>query len=379
MRVIICPDKFAGTLTAAEAAAAIGTGWRAVRPDDELAAVPLADGGEGTIQATLAARPDAERHQVEVADARGIATTAAWLSLAAAPPSGDRPSSSGAFADPVAVVEVAQACGLSALAKEARDPLRTTTYGVGQLLQAVFDHGARQVIVGLGGSATVDGGLGMVSALTGHAVRRADGNGVKVGGRWVAEADHIRSHPDRSDLSLIVAGDVTNPLLGPDGAAAVFGPQKGADEAAVRELEAALATWADVAERDLPGGPWRDRPGAGAAGGLGFAFMALLGAEVRNGADVIGHLIGLDVTDADIVITGEGSLDQQSLAGKGPERIRSRAAAAGVTTVALAGVISDGAGDRFDIAEALGPDGLSDPIGTLTAAASRAARRLSGS
>ncbi|WP_370324407.1 glycerate kinase [Euzebya sp.] len=362
MRVLICPDKFAGTLTAVEAATAIAEGWRAVRPSDQIVQVPLADGGEGTTDVLAHARPDAAVQTVEVADARGIATDARWVSLP----------------DGTAVIEVAQACGLSVLDDGDRDPLRTTTYGVGQLLAAVLATAPSRVVVGLGGSATVDGGAGMVAALGGHGLRRADGNAVKVGGRWVAEVVRVAPLDLDGTPPVVVASDVTNPLLGPAGAAAVFGPQKGADADAVAELEAALAGWADVVERTLPGGPWRDRPGAGAAGGLGFALMAFLSAEVRSGAAVIGDLIGLDPAHADVVVTGEGKLDAQTLGGKGPDEIRRRAAVAGARTVAVAGVIADDAGRGFDVVEDLGPEGLTRPYESAVAAASRAARRIAG-
>ncbi|MGI9017818.1 MAG: glycerate kinase [Euzebya sp.] len=360
MRVLISPDKFAGTMTAVQAAEAIAQGWRTVRPDDDLVITPLADGGEGTIDVIALASQDAVRHTVEVADARGIATDATWLLLA----------------DGTAVVEVAQACGLSPLTPEHRDPLRTTTYGVGQILRTVLATDPSSVIVGLGGSATVDGGAGMVSALGGHGLRRADGNGVKIGGRWVAEVVTVRRLAHTSVPPVIIAHDVTNPLLGADGAAQVFAPQKGADHDGVAELERAMAQWADTVERDLPGGPWRDRPGAGAAGGLGFALMAFLGASTKGGAGIVADLVGFDPSGAGVVITGEGSLDAQTLNGKAPEEARRRAALAGARTVVLAGQISQGAAVQFDIAESLGPAGMMSPVASLVAAAARAAARI---
>ncbi len=362
MRVVIAPDKFAGTLSAVQAAEAIAEGWRSCRPDDDLALAPVADGGEGTVDVIAHARPDAVRHVCEVADARGIATQATWLALP----------------DGTAVVEVAQACGLTRLEQAHRDPLRTTSYGVGQLLRAVLDTEPSRLIIGLGGTATVDGGAGMISALTCHRLRRADGNAVRVGGRWVAESVTLRGaegrpvRPDRLP-PVVLASDVTNPLLGPDGAAHVFGPQKGADAAAVTELERALGRLADVVERDLPGGPWRDRAGAGAAGGLGFALMALLGAEVRSGAEVVTGLVGLRLDGADVVVTGEGSLDAQSLAGKAPVEVARAGRDAGARTVAIAGRLTPEAAAAFDVAVGLGPDGLTDARGSLVRAAVQAA------
>lgn len=339
----MAPDKFAGTLTAAEAARAMAAGWRRARPGDEVREVPMADGGEGTLAVVAAAVPDARRHEVEVADARGRATTAAWLGLP----------------DGRALVEAAQACGLSRLAPADRDPLLTTSYGVGQLLRAAADGGATAIVVGLGGSATVDGGVGMAIALDAR-LRREDGNGVRVGGRWAGDLVRAEAGPPLG-VPVTIASDVDNPLLGPSGAAAVFGPQKGADAAGVALLEANLTTVADVVERDLGNGRrWRDAPGAGAAGGLGFALMAFCGAEVVAGAAAIADLAGLEgaLDGAGVVVTGEGSLDAQSEQGKAPAYVRDRARHHGARVYAVAGRIDDGAGAGFDAAVDLGPDGL---------------------
>lgn len=360
MRVLLAPDSFSGTLTAVEAAAAMATGWRRARPGDEILQRPMSDGGEGLLDVVAVAHPGAVRHEVEVADARGIARTAAWLEMA----------------DGTAVVEVAEAVGLHDLAAEQRDPLRATTYGVGQLLLAVAATDPARIVVGLGGSATVDGGAGMVSAMTGHALRRADGNGVKIGGRWVAEAASMRPAAIPNLPPVVIASDVVNPLLGPRGAATVFGPQKGASPDGVRELEAALTTFADVIERDLPGGPWRDRPGAGAAGGLGFALMALLGADTTPGAAVVADLIGLNTVGADVVVTGEGRLDGQTAEGKAPAFVAARARQGGARVGVIAGQIAEGAAAGFDMAEALGPNGLRDAHGAVSEAAARLAERV---
>jgi glycerate 2-kinase len=329
VKVILAPDKFAGTLSAAEAAAAMAEGWRRARPGDELVATPLADGGEGTLDVVEAAVAGCTRVAVEVADARGIATDAAWLRLP----------------DGRALVESAQACGLQRLAEDKRDPLLTTTYGVGQLLRAAADAGATAILVGLGGSATVDGGAGMATAL-GHRLLRADGNGVKVGARWVR--DLVRIVPvEGLGVPVVAAVDVTAPLLGPAGAAAVFAPQKGARPDDVPQLEEALAAMADAAERDLPGGPWRDLSGAGAAGGLGFGLAALCGAELVGGAALVDALVGFSAAldGADLVITGEGSLDAQTATGKVPAHVRSAARERGVRVAAIAGRIADGAAE----------------------------------
>lgn len=342
--MVVAPDKFAGTLSAAQAAAALARGWRRVRPGDELIAVPMADGGEGTLAVVEAAVAGARRVAVEVADAWGRPVDAAWLRLP----------------DGRALVEAAQACGLSRLLPTERDPLRTTTYGVGQLLRAAAES-ATAIVVGLGGSATVDGGGGMATAL-GARLLRADGNGVKVGGRWIGDTVQVRPAPPLG-VPVTLAADVANPLLGPDGAAAVFGPQKGAGPEAVALLERGLTAYADAVERDLPGGPWRDQPGAGAAGGLGFGLLAFTGARSVAGAEAIAELVGLDraLEGADLVLTGEGALDAQSAAGKAPVHVLRRGRAAGARVLAVAGRVADGAGAAFDAVAELGPDGLLHP------------------
>ncbi|MPZ86854.1 MAG: glycerate kinase [Nitriliruptorales bacterium] len=342
MKVVLAPDKFAGTLSADQAARAMRRGWSRVRPDDEVVIVPMADGGEGTLAVVESGVPGAERVEADVADARGRAGAAAWLRLP----------------DGRALVEAAAACGLSRLGPGERDPLLTTSYGVGQLLRAAVEGGATAIIIGLGGSATVDGGGGMLTAL-GHRLLREDGNGVKVGGRWLGDTARIVRGPDIG-VPVTVASDVTNPLLGPDGAAAVFGPQKGADAERIRLLEAGLGAFADAVERDLEGGPWRDLPGAGAAGGLGFALLAFCNAKLVPGADAVADLVGLEpaLRGAAVAITGEGSLDAQSAAGKAPNYVLGRARNFGVRVLAIAGRVHDGAGAAFDAVADLGPEGL---------------------
>jgi glycerate kinase len=343
VKVVLAPDKFAGTLTAAEAAAAMATGWRRARPDDEVVVLPLADGGEGTLDVVADALPGARRVTAVVADARGRAVDAAWLRL----PGGR------------ALVEAAQACGLTRLAEPDRNPRLATSYGVGQLVAAAAaDRDVAEVLVGLGGSATVDGGAGMATAL-GHRLLRADGNGVKVGGEFLTLLHRVVRAPAPLGARVVAAADVTVPLLGPDGAVATFAPQKGATLDDLPLLDAALSTLADVVERDLPGGPWRDRPGAGAAGGLGFGLAAFCGATLVEGAGVVAELVGFEAVlhGADVVVTGEGALDAQTGRGKVPAFVAARGRAAGARVLAVAGRVSDGAARAFDAVTDLGPDG----------------------
>jgi glycerate kinase len=346
VKVVVAPDKFAGTLSAAEAAEAIAQGWRAQRPDDDVVLVPMADGGAGTLDVVDTVVEGATRIPVEVVDARGRAREASLLRLP----------------DGRALVEAAEACGLAWLDRTERDPRRTTTYGVGQLLRAAQVTDPTEIVIGLGGSATSDGGAGMALAL-GSRLLGADGNGLKVGGANLADLARIEYQPP--DLPpVIIASDVTNPLLGPDGAVAVFAPQKGATPSDLPVLERALARFAAVVERDLPGGPWRDLPGAGAAGGLGFGLLAFCGARMTSGAEAVGSLVGLDdhLRDADVVIAGEGKLDDQTLAGKTPAFVAERARAFHGRVLAVAGQVAGDGAALFDDVAVLGPEGLRRPV-----------------
>lgn len=338
----------------------MGAGWRHARPGDEIVLVPMADGGEGTIDVVAGADPEALRMRVQVADSRAQATDASWLRLR----------------DGRALVEVAEAVGLSRLASGQREPRTATSYGVGQLMLAAASAGPSEIVVCLGGSATSDGGAGMATAL-GHRLLRSDGNGVKVGAEYLLELDRVDPAAKLS-IPVVVATDVTNPLLGPAGAAAVFGPQKGAGPADVEVLEAALTRFADVVERDVPGGPWRDREAAGAAGGLGFALMAFCGADVRSGADVVAELVGLPgaLRGAGMVVTGEGSLDAQTSAGKVPSYVLAQGRRAGARVVAVAGRLKAGAEEPFDAAIDLGPEGMQHAADLVTARTAELAARL---
>ena len=346
MKVVVAPDKFAGTMSAARAGDAIAAGWRSVRPDDEVMVVPMADGGAGTLDVVAFAVPDADEMTVEVADARGRARTARWLRLP----------------DGRALIEAAEACGLAWLDETQRDPLLATSYGVGQLLDAVERTGHAEILIGLGGSATSDGGAGMALAL-GHRLLRADGNGVKVGARYLVDLDHLELAA-RTGPPITIVSDVDNPLLGARGAVAVFAPQKGAGADDLPVLERALAHFADVVERDVPGGPWRDLGGAGAAGGLGFGLMAFCGASMASGAAAVADLVGLygHIRGAEVVIAGEGRLDDQTLSGKTPAFIASAARDAGARVLAVAGQVKGRGAELFDDVAVLGAGGLDRPV-----------------
>ena len=357
MRILIAPDSFSGTLSPAQAAESLAVGWRATRPDDDILCLPMSDGGDGMIDVVAGAMPEAQRHTAEVANARGYAVQAPWLLLP----------------DGTAILESAQACGLHSLTLGQRNPRLATTYGVGQLVAAAAAAGATAAIVGLGGSATVDGGAGLATAL-GHRLLRADGNGVKVGGEYLKDLERIDLGV-QLPITVTAACDVDAPLLGERGAVAGFAPQKGADPDDLPILEAALTQLADVAERDLGGGPWRDLPGAGAAGGLGFGLAAFAGAHLKPGAQLVADLIGLHqaIADADIVITGEGRLDEWSLRGKVAGVVAGLARQTGTTVLAVAGRSQLERHEAFDAVQLLGPQGLQDAHGAVAAAAQQLA------
>ena len=324
MKIVVAPNAFKGSLTASQAAAAIAGGVREAMPDAEVVEVPVADGGDGTVEALVSANRG-EYRSTEVLGPLGDLVTAQYGLI---------------YSRRTAVVEMATASGLTLISSERRDPRRTSTYGFGQLLQAARSDGVSQVIAGIGGSATNDGGAGMAQAL-GYRLLDAAGRDLERGGAALASLERIDSSGfDRawSSLQIKVACDVTNPLTGPRGASAVYGPQKGADEDAVRELDAALGRLAAVIERDL-GKRVADLPGAGAAGGTGAGLVAFLDAELVRGAPLVVEATGLDahLSGADLVITGEGRLDEQTAYGKAPGEVAMRAQAAGVPVLVMAG------------------------------------------
>jgi glycerate 2-kinase len=359
VRVVIAPDGFGGTLAADEAAEAIAAGWASVRPDDELRAVPMSDGGEGLLRAV--GRPDDRWHEVEVAGPHGHPLPAAWL---------ERP-------DGTAVVETALACGLALIPADRRDPMLATTWGVGQLLEAVRGSGARRVLVGLGGSASVDGGTGALGGL-GFRVMVADGSGLRIGGddlHRVARVDRGWAG-DWRGIEVVLLADVATPLLE---AAERFGPQKGASPAQVEQLSAALRTWADVAGRDLtPGRDLRDAPGTGAAGGLGFALAAALDAAIVSGSQAVAELVELPaaIGRADLVVTGEGRLDATTAEGKVVHHVHDLARAAGRPTLAVVGQLGEAPPRLDDVEAATAGSPGPDPGAEVAAAAARLAGRV---
>ncbi|NJP33498.1 glycerate kinase family protein [Micromonospora thermarum] len=327
MRVLLCPDKFAGTLSAPDVAEAVADGWHEVAGGDELLVRPLADGGPGFLD-VLADALDARRVPVPTVDPLGRPAAGEIL----------------VTADGTAYVESAQACGLHLLGPAERDPKATTSYGLGLLISAAVEHGARQVVIGLGGSATNDAGAGMLTALGVTPLDEA-GLALPYGGAALAAVAALGGAPRLRDARLVAATDVDNPLLGLHGASNVFGPQKGADKADVLLLDAALERFAAVLERDLPGCPagLGVLPGGGAAGGLGAAILAL-GGSCESGIGLVTRAIGLDTAldTVDLVITGEGSFDHQSLRGKVVAGVAGAARDRGVPCVVLAGRVSTG-------------------------------------
>ena len=320
MRIVVAPDKFKGCLSAAEVARAVADGLQAARGDAEITVLPVADGGDGTVAAALAAG-----HDKVVVSVEG--------------PTGQQVQAPYAVRGTSAVIELAAACGLDLLPDGRREPLLASTYGLGQVMADAVGRGASRVVLGIGGSASTDGGAGLVQAL---GARLLDRHGHDLGRGGGALTDlttlDLSGMLGLDGVEVVVASDVDHPLLGPRGAAAVFGPQKGARPDQVRQLEAGLAHWAELVAR-VTGTDRSDERGAGAAGGTGFAALALLGATLRPGIDLVLDLVGFDVavTGADLVVTGEGSLDEQSLAGKAPVGVAAAAARRGVPTVAVAG------------------------------------------
>lgn len=327
LKIVIAPDSFKQSLTAKQVAMALYQGWSRVYPKADYQLVPMADGGEGTVQSLIDAT-GGERIEEIVSGPLGTPVHGFWGLL------GDGKT---------AVIEMAAAAGLEYLSDDARDPMRATTYGVGELIRSALDHGATHIILGLGGSATNDAGAGMAEAL---GFRLLDEKGQKLapGGAALsrlasidASAADVRLAQTRVDL----ASDVTNPLTGENGASAVFGPQKGATPEHVRLLDDALAHFAAVARRDLTIDV-ENKPGAGAAGGLGAGGLCFLNGQFHSGIDLMIHETGLreKIRDASLVITGEGKIDGQTIFGKTPIGVARCAKEYGIPVVAVAGYLA---------------------------------------
>lgn len=330
MNILIAPDSFKGSLSALRFCKLASEAIRALLPEANLILAPLADGGEGTVDATLYSNPG-ERVQLDVRDPLGRIIQASYALI-----------DDGRCA----VIEMAAASGLPLLADDDRNPRITSSYGTGELVRDALDRGCSRVILGLGGSATNDGGAGMLQAL-GFEFRDERGEEIAPGGAALAELENIRTHhahPAIPKTEFILAADVTNPLLGASGATAVFGPQKGVTAEIFDELEPALTNFSEVLQA-LTGRDFSGIPGSGAAGGMGAGCMALLHAEIRSGFSVIRELTRLDSRfksgKLDLVITGEGEVNEQSLAGKLPISLAGLAKKHGVPVVIIAGNAGD--------------------------------------
>lgn len=346
MQILIAPDKFKGSLTADEAARAIAIGLSRALPGATLDLLPIADGGEGTVDALVDAT-GGERREALVSGPLGETVRATWGVL------GDGKT---------AVVESASVCGLGLVPPARRDPRVTTSRGLGELLRVVLDAGLREVIVGLGGTGTNDGGAGLAQAL-GARLLDADERELPPGGAALARLARVDAGalaPLRAALHVTCACDVQSPLAGASGASLVFAAQKGATPEVARALDQALARWGEALARDA-GAAVADLPGAGAGGGLGAGLAALLGGALVSGADLVLDAVGFDAraARADLVVTGEGALDAQTRRAKAPLCVLRRAWALGRPVVALAGQLPDDAW-------ALEQDGLAAALASVT-------------
>ncbi len=330
MNVCIAIDSFKGSLSTLEAGEAVMRGVRAVYPDASVSVVPLADGGEGTVDAIISAT-GGRLVTATVTGPLGKPTVATY---------GILPD------EKTAVIEIASAAGLTLVPTRSRNPLYTTTFGVGELILHAIEGGCRKFIIGLGGSATNDGGAGMLAAL-GVELLDKKGLRIKLGASGLYDLAEIRTHGMPRVLEkcrFTVASDVTNPLCGKLGASAVFGPQKGATDMTVADMDRALGRFARLTREIHPAAD-PDSSGAGAAGGLGFAFLSYLGAKMKSGISVVTEATGLaeKIKTADVVVTGEGRLDGQSVMGKAPIGVAKLAKKHGKTVIAIAGSLTDDA------------------------------------
>jgi glycerate kinase len=364
MRILIAPQSLKGSLTAAEAGSSIAQGVRAVYPNAEIEIVPIADGGEGTVQALV----DATHGKMVQQTVTG-------------PLGKPVPAFFGLMSDgSTAAIEMASCAGLPLVPLDQRDPRITTTYGVGELILAALNYGSRHFIIGIGGSATNDGGAGMAQALGARLLNR-QGTEIARGGAVLTTLAHISTltmDTRLQECTLEIACDVTNPLCGPTGASAVYGPQKGATPAIVHELDNALDHYAQIIKDDL-GVSVREIPGAGAAGGLGAGLIAFLHATLRPGAQIVFEALHLEerIRKVDLVITAEGQIDEQTAYGKSVGSVAEIAKRYEIPLLALAGSL----GDNYQLVYKLGVDAVaalpSGPM-TLAFAMENAAQLISG-
>ena len=379
LRILVAPDSFGGALDSVAVARAMSAGWLRARPEDTVVQAPMADGGEGTLAAVAAALGDrAVRRTVAAHDALGRPISADYLLL-----------DDGR----VAFVEMAAASGLAQLTVAERTPASArlaSTRGTGELLRSALDAGVSRVILGLGGSATNDGGSGMLAALGARFLDLAGGE-LKPGGAALAELiviDPSGLDPRLARVEFVVASDVTNPLTGPAGAVATYGPQKGADPAAVADLDAALGIYGAAIEA-ATGRQVAELPGAGAAGGTGAALLGFTNPTLRPGVEVVAEMAGLDAAlgEADLVITGEGRADEQTLAGKAAMGVALLAGKRGIPAVLLCGTLGPGseALEQSSLFELIQPvadrpmtlaEAMADTDRLLTNAAERLARSV---
>lgn len=328
MRIILAPQAFKGSISGLDAAKAFRDGVLRVLPEADTSLVPVADGGDGTLE-TLVDGSEGEIHECTVLGPLGENLVAQWGSM------GDGKT---------AIIEMARTSGLALIPDEKRNPLTTTTYGLGQALKSALDKGYRKFILGIGGSATNDGGAGMAQAL---GIKLLDHNGesLRFGGaalRELAAIDMSSIDTRIYDTEILVACDVNNPLTGPEGASAIYGPQKGATKDMIRELDASLKKLSDIVETDL--GKQIDKiPGSGAAGGLGGGIMAFLNGTLKPGVDIVLDTVGLraKLKNADLVITGEGCLDYQTIYNKAPIGVSHMAKEMNIPTIAVCGMLGN--------------------------------------
>ena len=352
MKIVVAPDSFKGSLTAVEVSDAIEQGVREIFPEAEIVKIPMADGGDGTVQCLV----NATGGEILREKVTGPLGDEVWASYGIL---GDKKT---------AVIEMAEASGLTLVPENKRNPLITTTYGTGQLIKFALDQGCRKMIIGIGGSATNDVGAGMVQAL-GAKLLDKEGEEIGFGGGELKKVFRIDTkYLDNrlSETKVLIASDVSNPLCGPKGAARVYGPQKGATPEMIKKLDESLAYFAEIIKRDL-NKDIKDILGAGAAGGLGAGLMAFLDAELKPGIEIIIEIVKLEqaIKDADLVITGEGKIDSQTIYGKAPIGVAKIAKKYNIPVIAVAAII----GDDADIVHQHGIDNLikvSEPPMSLT-------------